>query len=116
MNTPIGQLTTDGYDLQFGTNVVGHYLFTKRLMPLLTAGVQSSPDQRARIVHCSSSAQMFTNMIDFDAMKDVSALKKLGSVQMYMQSKFVSGATSKLTLSHHWEGGRSLVERICAAI
>lgn len=87
MNTPIEQLTIDGYDLQFGTNVVGHYLLTKRLLPLLFAGAQSSPDRKARIVNTSSSAQMFTNTIDLDAMKDLSALKKLGSGKIYTQSK-----------------------------
>jgi len=88
MNTPIEQLTADGYDLQFGTNVVGHYLLTKRLLPLLITGAQSSPDNKARVVNTSSSAQMFTDTIDFVAIKDVSASKKLGSDKMYMQSKF----------------------------
>jgi NAD(P)-dependent dehydrogenase (short-subunit alcohol dehydrogenase family) len=90
MNPPIEQLTADGYDLQFGTNVVGHYVFTKCLLPLLFAGAQSSPDKKARIVNISSSAQMFVNRIDLDAMKDVPKRKELGSATMYMQSKFVT--------------------------
>jgi retinol dehydrogenase 12 len=89
MNTPIEQLTADGYDLQFGTNVIGHYVFTKRLLPLLFAGAKSSPDRIARIVNISSSAHMFTDTIEFDAIKDGPKRRKLGSSKMYMQSKFV---------------------------
>jgi len=88
MNTPIEQLTADGYDLQFGTNVIGHYVFTKRLLPLLFAGAKSSPDKIARVVNISSSAHMFTDTIDFDAIKDGRKRRKLGSSKMYMQSKF----------------------------
>lgn len=32
MNTPTDMLTTQGYDCQFGTNVVGPYLFTTLLV------------------------------------------------------------------------------------
>ncbi|KAJ7786444.1 hypothetical protein B0H16DRAFT_1490490 [Mycena metata] len=71
MNTPIDQLTKQGFDFQFGTNVIGHYLLTKCLLPLLLATAQSAPDKKARIVHQSSSAQLF-----------------LGSAKMYMESKF----------------------------
>jgi len=87
MNTPIDQMTVDGIDLQFGTNVVGHYLFTKRLMPLLIAGAEES-GTKSRIVHTSSSAMMFADTVHLDAMKDPVALKKLGSGKMYMESKF----------------------------
>lgn len=89
MNPPIELLTADGYDLQFGTNVIGPYAFTTRLLPLLFEGAQSSQDKTARIVNSSSSAQLFVDTIDLDAMKDVPKRKKLGSSKMYMQSKLV---------------------------
>jgi hypothetical protein len=89
MNTPIDQLTAQGLDLQFGTNVVGHYLLTKLLLPSLIAGAQSSPDGKVRVVNQSSSAQMFVDTIDFLTLTDVAARKKLGSAKLYMQSKFV---------------------------
>ncbi|KAJ7925904.1 NAD-binding protein [Mycena leptocephala] len=88
MNTPIEQLTKQGFDMQFGTNVIGHYLLTKRLLPLLTAAAESSPDKKARVVNQSSSAQMFVDTIHLDALTDVPARKKLGSAKMYMESKF----------------------------
>ncbi|KAJ7103405.1 NAD(P)-binding protein [Mycena belliarum] len=90
MNTPIEQLTAQGFDLQFGTNVIGHFLLTKRLMPLLLSGAQSSTDKKARVVNQSSSAQMFVDTIDLGALKDVPARTKLGSAKLYMQSKFAN--------------------------
>ncbi|KAG6328050.1 hypothetical protein ID866_11039, partial [Astraeus odoratus] len=41
---PVGLLTEDGYDLQFGTNTLGHFYFTKLLLPILISTASSSPD------------------------------------------------------------------------
>ena len=90
MAPPIDQLTRDGYDLQFGTNVMGPYVLTKRLLPLLIAGVNSADDKRARVVNTSSSAQLFTDTIHFEGLRDVPFRKQLGTSQMYMESKLVS--------------------------
>ncbi|KAF9232092.1 hypothetical protein BU15DRAFT_81605 [Melanogaster broomeanus] len=40
---PIDQLTDDDYDLRFGTNVLGHFYFTKLVLPVLSI-VKSAPD------------------------------------------------------------------------
>ena len=48
---PIADVTTDGYDMQFGTNVVGHHLLTRLLLPALLEGAKASLDKHARIVH-----------------------------------------------------------------
>ncbi|KAH7872559.1 NAD-P-binding protein, partial [Lentinula edodes] len=90
MNTPIQFLTTDGYDLQFGTNVIGHYVLFKELLTPLLAGAQSSQDKKARIVNMSSSAQMFIDTIHFDTIKDTPKRRKLGSAKLYMQSKLAN--------------------------
>ncbi|KAI0369416.1 NAD(P)-binding protein [Pilatotrama ljubarskyi] len=55
MMPPIDQVTKDGYDLQFGTNVLGHFYFTELVMPALLAGVESSPDHHARVITTSSA-------------------------------------------------------------
>lgn len=47
MNTPFGR-TKDGFEMQFGTNHLGHFLFTELLVPRL---LESSP---ARVVNLSS--------------------------------------------------------------
>jgi len=38
MNPPRRQTTVDGFELQWGTNHLGHFAFTARLLPLLAAG------------------------------------------------------------------------------
>ncbi|KAJ8094649.1 short-chain alcohol dehydrogenase [Marasmius tenuissimus] len=88
MIPPFEKLTAQGFDLQFGTNVMGPYLFTKRLLPLLLQGSQSSSDHKARIVNTSSSAQMFTNTIDLAAVKEGPARTQAGNGKLYMYSKF----------------------------
>jgi NAD(P)-dependent dehydrogenase (short-subunit alcohol dehydrogenase family) len=56
-------LTADGFELQFGTNHVGHFLFTMLLLPLLRAG------KAARIVNVSSKAHYQAKGIDFEAVR-----------------------------------------------
>jgi retinol dehydrogenase 12 len=97
MVPPIEQLTADGYDLQFGTNVVGHYLFTHEVMPALIAGAKSSPDGKARVVNTSSSASMLSS-INWDALKDGPARKKKGLQMLYSQSKLVSDKSNMNSL------------------
>jgi len=88
MIPPIEQLTADGYDLQFGTNVLGHYYFTQLLLPILQHTATLSPNEKARIVITSSSGAMFTSQIHWDTLKDSPARKKLGTQNLYIQSKF----------------------------
>jgi NAD(P)-dependent dehydrogenase (short-subunit alcohol dehydrogenase family) len=52
MTVPPG-LTSDGYEIQFGTNYFGHALFTSLLLPLLLS-TSSQPNSDARIVNVSS--------------------------------------------------------------
>lgn len=54
MATP-PELTKDGYELQFGTNHLGHALFTKLLTPSLEK-TASQPDSDVRVVVLSSAA------------------------------------------------------------
>ena len=51
--------TADGFELQFGTNHLGHFALTLRLLPLLRQG------QGARVTTVSSGAH-HTGKIDFD--------------------------------------------------
>ena len=46
MLPPIDQLTGDGYDLQFGTNVLGHYYITTLLLPTLISTAKVVPEVR----------------------------------------------------------------------
>ena len=51
--------TRDGFETQFGTNHLGHFVFVNRLVPLLTAGAPS------RIVVLSSSGHRMSD-VDLD--------------------------------------------------
>jgi len=87
MVPPIEQVTAQGYDLQFGTNVLGHFYFTKLLLPTLIATAKTSPDGKARVVNTSSSAHMLTSGLDFNTFKDSPARTKKGTQTLYSQSK-----------------------------
>ncbi|KAJ7073467.1 NAD(P)-binding protein [Mycena belliarum] len=53
MAAPPEQLTAQNYDLQFGTNVVGHFFFTELLIPALTKSHEETKVP-ARVVNVSS--------------------------------------------------------------
>ena len=83
-------LTEDGYDLQWGTNVLGHFYLTRLLMPALTASAVSSPDGHARVV-TTSSGGAYLGTLRYDTMKEGPARRALTTETLYFQSKLVSG-------------------------
>ncbi|KAG8730184.1 hypothetical protein FRC12_020427 [Ceratobasidium sp. 428] len=95
MMPPVEQRTADGYDLTFGTNVLGHYFFTTLLMPTLIHTVKNSPLARghARIINTSSFAIYLgpKNSIVWETLgtdaASREACKQLGKVNLYNQSK-----------------------------
>lgn len=54
MALPTRQMTSDGFEMQFGTNYLSHFALTGRLLPLLIAG--HSRHVGARVVQLSSVA------------------------------------------------------------
>ncbi|KAF8158889.1 hypothetical protein K438DRAFT_1731914 [Mycena galopus ATCC 62051] len=85
MFPPISQLTTQEFDLQFGTNVLGHFYLTKLLLPILLA--TATPENPARVINTSSLASLPVNTVNFNTLKDSPARKKLGANKLYGQSK-----------------------------
>ncbi|KAH9919685.1 NAD-P-binding protein [Fomitopsis serialis] len=85
---PVEDVTEEGYDLQFGTNVLGHYYFTKLLIPVLLKTARVSADGKARIVHVASVGHEFVNGIDFETLKDGPKRRRWHTTKLYFQSKF----------------------------
>ncbi|KFL29857.1 short-chain dehydrogenase [Devosia riboflavina] len=77
MVPPERQETADGFELQFGTNYLGHFALTAHLLPLLRRG------KEARVVTLSSIAAR-PGKIDFD---DLQSRKTYKPMQAYSQSK-----------------------------
>ncbi|MBO9589764.1 SDR family oxidoreductase [Devosia sp.] len=77
MVPPERQETADGFELQFGTNYLGHFALTAHLLPLLRGG------KDARVVTLSSIAAR-QGKLDFD---DLQSRKTYIPMQAYSQSK-----------------------------
>lgn len=77
MRPPLRLETEDGFELQMGTNYLGHFALTARLMPLLTKA------DRPRVVTLSSVAAR-AGAIDFD---DLNAKRDYQPMPVYAQSK-----------------------------
>ncbi|KAF7328394.1 Short-chain dehydrogenase/reductase family protein [Mycena venus] len=70
MICPPEQLTAQNHDLQFGTNVIGHFFLTELLLPALTKSYEEIKVP-ARIINTSSSGHAFApgNGMDFVSLK-----------------------------------------------
>ena len=81
MAIPDRTLSADGYEMQFATNVLGHFLLTGLLLPQMLKG--SSP----RIVTVSSSAHEMSGPLRLD---NLNSEKKYGALKTYMQTKLMN--------------------------
>ncbi|PYI03476.1 short-chain dehydrogenase/reductase family protein [Aspergillus sclerotiicarbonarius CBS 121057] len=82
MNTPPA-LTEDGFEIQFGTNHIGHFLLTELLLPTLQQTVALSSD--VRVVTLASAANVAAP--PFEIMTSTSALLANHTLTRYSASK-----------------------------
>jgi len=78
---PPKQATRDGFELQFGTNHLGHFAFTGLLLE------QMLPVPGSRVVTVSSSAHRIRARINFD---DLQGERSYSRVAAYSQSKLAN--------------------------
>ncbi|GBE85836.1 Uncharacterized oxidoreductase [Sparassis crispa] len=90
MNVPNDQLTADGYDGTFGTNVLGPFYFTQLLLPILSLTAKSSPPGTVRVVNSTSVGHVFVRTVDLDTLKDTAARRRMSTQTSYYQSKFAN--------------------------
>ncbi|KAG9191914.1 hypothetical protein G6011_10648 [Alternaria panax] len=88
-------LTSDGYEVQFGSNYMGPTLFTKLLLPLLQQTAEQ-PDSDVRIINLSSELfkQAPKDGILFPTL--TTPAENISSVARYGQSKLANYYFSKL--------------------
>jgi NAD(P)-dependent dehydrogenase (short-subunit alcohol dehydrogenase family) len=85
MTPPKRLETVDGFEVQFGTNVIGHFALTALLMPALQrAAVGSS--ERPRVVNIASIAHK-RGKINFDDLHSTRSYSPMGA---YQQSKLAN--------------------------
>ena len=77
MNPPTRKVTEDGFELQFGTNYLSHFMLTAKLFPLLRAS------EAPRVITVSSIAAN-SGRINFD---DLQAEKSYQPMHSYSMSK-----------------------------
>ena len=80
MMPPQRQTTADGFELQFGTNHLGHFALTGLLLPALKKG------QHPRVVSVSSSAAIFGKL----NLEDLQSEKRYKPMGAYSQSKLAN--------------------------
>ncbi|THH09114.1 hypothetical protein EW146_g8786 [Bondarzewia mesenterica] len=87
MIPPIEEVSTQGYDLQFAINVLGHFYLTKLLLPTLDSTAKMNPDGKARVISISSGAHHGYSL-SFDTLTDGAARRRLSTETLYAQSKY----------------------------
>ncbi|TKA30162.1 hypothetical protein B0A50_02881 [Salinomyces thailandicus] len=117
MTPPVGSKTEQGYELQMGTNVLGPWLFTKYMTPILQKTAASSPQGSVRVTWAASLATAFSPKaggVAFDAQKGG---PKVHGDRMtdYAQSKAANALLSREyqarygdkmgIISHSWNPG-----------
>ncbi len=80
MAVPTRRLTADGFELQFGTNHLGHFAFTGLLMPVLLKG------ERGRVVTVSSIAHKSGRM----EMDNLNGERRYKDLAAYNNSKLAN--------------------------
>jgi NAD(P)-dependent dehydrogenase (short-subunit alcohol dehydrogenase family) len=76
------QETVDGFEVQWGTNVLGHFALTALLMPALELAAERHP-QRPRVVTLASIAHK-QGRLNFDDLQSTQSYSPMGA---YQQSK-----------------------------
>lgn len=83
MATPMG-LTKEGFEIQFGTNHMGHFLLTKILMPTLEDTVEKTGD--VRIVNVASEGHQAAPcgklVLDADELEKVNTWRRYGNSKL----------------------------------
>ncbi|KAF8909132.1 hypothetical protein CPB85DRAFT_1376265 [Mucidula mucida] len=105
---PVEHTTKEGYDMQWGTNVLGHHFLTSLLLPTLLATAKNSPTGTARVVNTASSGYMFGN-VDWESLDRAAKGRKrcadVGTGDLYYNSKLGNVLLSTYLHNHYHDQG-----------
>lgn len=90
-SSPKHQYTTQGYDMQFGANALGHLLFIRKLYHRLVSS--TTPECPARVIWASSSLHSrCSSPFNYEALRDTPARsqKFVTPQTLYESSKFAA--------------------------
>ena len=85
MAVPTRTLTPDGFEMQFGTNVLGHFALTGLLWPALEQAAKESSDP-PRVVTIASIAHKRTHL----EIEDLQSARAYSPLRAYQQSKLAN--------------------------
>ncbi|KAG6364937.1 hypothetical protein INS49_006541 [Diaporthe citri] len=93
-------LTKDGYEVQFGTNHVGHALLTKLLAPVLDkTAAEPGSDVRVVVLTSAATAMAPKDGIEFDTLK--TQQEPMGTWTRYGQSKLANALFARQLAKLH---------------
>lgn len=90
MNPPGDKKTAQGYDMQLGTNCLGHFLFTTLLTPNLQRAAAIRPRGTVRVVWVASMAAELYSVkhgIDMSNLRGKDYVRKADTMTLYGNSK-----------------------------
>lgn len=87
MWTPKREVSAQGYELQFATNHLGHFLLTGLLLPLLKNTPNSRIVHQSSVLHKRTQGQAFDPTINFD---DLHFTQDFDTKKAYAQSKLAN--------------------------
>jgi NAD(P)-dependent dehydrogenase (short-subunit alcohol dehydrogenase family) len=94
-------LTNDGYEIQFGTNFLGHALLIRLLLPLLLKTASNNNDTRIISLTSGSHARAPSEGIRFDTLRSTG--ETMSALERYGQSKLANILYAKKLASRHGE-------------
>lgn len=94
-------LTEDGYEIQLGTNHLGHALFTKLLLPTLKATAAATSPSDVRVLFLSSVGEALAPKDSYHLDKAKTTMPHLGTWTRYGQSKLANVHYSAALAKRH---------------
>lgn len=95
-------LTAEGNEATFAGNHLGHFLLTKRLLPLLRTAAANSPPGSTRVISVSSDANAYCKGLNWD---DLQMIYKFDAPEAYCRVKLANILFTRALAKRHANDG-----------